>query len=105
METFLDSLRQVPIVAMACATADISRSTVYRHRKLDPAFAEAWDDALEEGIDRLEQLAWKGAEKGETSLLMFLLKAFRPSKFRDMKRSDFQPIEFTLRAIPPAGES
>ena len=105
MPIFLNALKEQPIVKYACDAAQISRSTAYRHRKQSEQFAEEWDDALEVGIDRLEQMAWAEAEGGDKTLLMFLLKAFRPSKFRDMRRNDFQPVEITVTRVDPVPPS
>jgi len=47
-------------------------------------FARAWKAALEFGTDRLEDEAVKRATKGKSDvLLIFMLKARRPEKFRD----------------------
>ena len=54
---FLAALRELPVIAHACKAVGIERSTAYRAREADQAFADAWDDAMEEGIDRAEQEA------------------------------------------------
>ena len=56
---FLAALREVPVIAHACKAVGIERSTAYRARETDLEFAEAWDDAVEEGIDRAEQEAFR----------------------------------------------
>lgn len=58
-EAFLEALRQVPVVARACEAAGIDRPTAYRRRQADKDFAEAWDDALETGVDRAEAEAFR----------------------------------------------
>jgi hypothetical protein len=63
-EAFLEALRRMPVVAYACDTVGIDRSTAYRARQADEAFAEAWDDALETGIDRAEQEAFRRGVHG-----------------------------------------
>jgi hypothetical protein len=73
----------------------------YRLRKTDAEFAELWDEALEEGIQQLEEEARRRAVEGVTvpimyrgeqvasvqefsdTLLIFLLKAKRPEVYRD----------------------
>ncbi len=62
--TFLAALRELPVVAHACKAVGIERSTAYRAREADPEFAQAWDDAMEEGIDRAEQEAFRRAVAG-----------------------------------------
>lgn len=61
---FLEGLRTVPVIRQACQAAGVDRSTAWRARQADEAFAEAWDLALEEGIDRAEQEAFRRAVAG-----------------------------------------
>jgi hypothetical protein len=61
---FLESLRAMPVVAHACAAVGIERSTAYRAREADEGFAQAWDDAMEEGVDRAEGEAYRRAVVG-----------------------------------------
>jgi hypothetical protein len=63
-DAFLAALREVPVVARACGVVGIERSTAYRAREADPAFAEAWDEALEDGVDKAEQEAFRRAVEG-----------------------------------------
>jgi hypothetical protein len=48
-ELFLDHLRKVPIVQVACEKVGVSRNSVYRWKKDDVAFAKEMETALEEG--------------------------------------------------------
>lgn len=112
---FIAALRTVPNVRAACEAADIDRSLAYQQRQRDEAFALAWHDALEEGLDAMERIAHVRATAGqrmtktktvtrklasgdveETTttehenhisdiLLMFLLKRYRP-EFRESFR-------------------
>lgn len=61
---FLAALRQVPIIRHACEAASIERTTAWRARQTDEDFADAWDHAIEEGIDRAEQEAFRRAVAG-----------------------------------------
>lgn len=47
---FLDELRKVPIVQVACEKTGLSRNSVYRWRKEDVEFAKLMDEASAEGI-------------------------------------------------------
>ena len=78
---FLERLRQSPNVSEAARVAGFSRLTAYRMRNSDPEFAANWDDALEEAVDRLEQVAWTRAEKTSDRLIEILLKGHRPEKY------------------------
>jgi hypothetical protein len=61
---FLAALRELPVIAHACKAVDIERSTAYRAREADEGFAKAWDAAMEDGIDRAEQEAFRRAVVG-----------------------------------------
>ena len=100
-EIFLAELARVGIVGAACKKAGIGRSTAYKTYKDDPAFASAWDLALDDAADSMESEAIRrgtegvdkpvyqqGVEVGtireySDTLLIFMLKAVRPEKFRD----------------------
>lgn len=56
---FLAALREYPVVAHACEAVRIERSTAYRARDTDEAFAKDWEDAMETGIDRAEREAFR----------------------------------------------
>ncbi len=47
---FLDELRKVPIVQVACEKTGLSRNSVYRWRKDDKEFLKNMDTALIEGV-------------------------------------------------------
>jgi hypothetical protein len=82
-ELFLSALAEGCSITAACERAVIVRSTAYDWRKTDAAFAAAWDDALEAGTDTLEDEAVTRAKDGSDTLLIFLLKARRPDKYKD----------------------
>lgn len=98
---FLATLRETANVRLAIESAGAARSTAYAHRKSSTTFRDAWDDALDEAVDLLEaearRRAFAGVEepvfyqgvqvgvvrKYSDLLLIFLLKAHRPRKFRE----------------------
>lgn len=105
---FLKVLARTCNVTHAAWSVGISRSRVYDIRKEDAEFAAAWDEAEETAVDSLEGEARRRAlegidepvvyqgtistdEKGQPvtvkrysdTLLMFLLKAHRPEKYRE----------------------
>lgn len=61
---FLAKLREWPVVQAACDAVGIERCTAYRARKANPELAEAWDEAMEAGIDRAEQEAFRRGVEG-----------------------------------------
>ena len=80
---FLSDLAENCNVTNACRAAGVGRNTVYEHRKTDQGFAAAWDDAVEQGIERLELVARNRALTVSDTLAIFLLKAHRPKVYRD----------------------
>lgn len=61
---FLGALREYPSVRHACEVARVNRTTAYRRRGEDKAFADAWDEALEEGREALELELMRRAMRG-----------------------------------------
>lgn len=82
-EAFITALREGLSINGACAAARIGRSTAYEWRADDKAFAAEWDAAVEDGTDCLEDEAVRRAKAQSDTLLIFLLKARRPDKYKD----------------------
>lgn len=98
---FLTTLCETGNVSEAARACKVSRGHAYALRMADPEFATEWMDALEAATDVLEAEARHRAINGveqphfhqgqvtgsvrkySDSLLMFLLKAHRPEKYRD----------------------
>ncbi len=85
---FLADLAKNGNVWAACRAAGIDRKTAYNHRDQSPEFAAAWDVALQDAIDILEAVAAERARKSSDTLLIFLLKAHRPDKYRETVRNE-----------------
>lgn len=85
---FLELLGSTCNVTLSARGAGVDRTTVYNHYKNDPAFAAAWDDAKESAIEELESEAWQRAKKQSDVLMIFLLKANRPEKYRETIRNE-----------------
>lgn len=107
-DAFLSSLRAGLSVSHAARLSGFSRAAWYKHRAADLAFAAAWDDACEEGSDRLEDEAVRRAVEGveqtkgiyhqgqrvatqteieySDTLLIFLLKGRRPDKYAERRK-------------------
>ena len=81
--TFLKALASGDSVTNACNAAGIGRRTAYDWRGDDEDFAAEWSDAVETGTDVLEDVAIRRAIDGSDTLLIFMLKARRPEKFKD----------------------
>lgn len=81
---FLDALRDGNSVAYSAKKAGVTRKTMYVWRKADAEFSEAWDEALDEGTDGLEDEAIKRAKNGSDTLMIFMLKARRREVYADL---------------------
>lgn len=104
-ERFLATLAKTANISQSARAAGVDRATPYRWRD-DPEFAAAWDVALEQALELLEQTAWERAVKGvkepvigrvakdqdgiityvqrySDTLLTTLLKAHKPEKYRE----------------------
>lgn len=89
-QAFLMALAAGQSVTAAAEAAGIDRKTAYRWRDAEPDFAAGWEDALEDGTDRLEDEALRRAFAGSDLLLIFLLKARRPRKYCDRHRVEHE---------------
>ena len=87
-DRFLQLLRHSCSVTTAALGAGVNRTTVYRHRDALPDFAAAWNDEKEAAIEILEAEAWNRARKKSDVLIMFLLKANKPEKYREVSRHE-----------------
>ncbi len=106
-QAFLDALTLHGNVKEACEASGLPRRSVYDWRDADADFAAAWDAALDVAADTMEREAFRRAVEGvdkpvfgslgskmgtgevgrireySDTLLIFLLKAARPEKYRE----------------------
>ena len=99
---FLAAFRETSNVRLACEVAKVGRSSHYRWLEEDSAYREAFDQAKLQAADVLEAEAFRRAVEGVEEqvgwyrgvaggtvrrysdvLLIFLLKALRPEKYRE----------------------
>lgn len=110
---FLKSLAECGNVSIAARQAGLNRSHVYEIRESNEQFAREWDEAMDKAIDTLEAEAWRRARDGvpefvttgkglvmdkegkpvmqnrySDTLLVTLLKAHRPERYRDRASVD-----------------
>jgi hypothetical protein len=76
-EGFLRALADTGSITAAVTAAGTSRTRVYELRKIDPAFAAAWDEAEEIAADRLEHEARRRAVEGVSEPLVSAGKLVR----------------------------
>ncbi|MFA6528371.1 MAG: hypothetical protein WCT46_02415 [Candidatus Gracilibacteria bacterium] len=104
-DAFLDHLRKVPIIQVACEKSGVSRNSVYRWKKEDKIFESEMVDALEEGEalvnDMSESQLLSLIKEKNWPAISFWLRHRNP-KFRDK-------IEVTTKhdneALTPEQES
>lgn len=80
---FLSNLTEGWSVTNAADGIGVSRQALYKLRQEDENFADEWDSAIEEGTDRLEDEAIRRAMGNSDTLMIFMLKARRPQKYKD----------------------
>lgn len=56
-QVLLDQLKTIPNVSLACEKVGLSRNTVYRWCRDDPEFKVRLDEALESGVESVNDLA------------------------------------------------
>jgi hypothetical protein len=69
-------------LTQAAKRAKIERRIHY-HWLRDPDYAEAFAEAREQAGDALEDEAMRRAHAGSDTLVIFLLKGFRPERYRE----------------------
>lgn len=119
-QRFLELLRQRPNIAAAAEDVGISRRTAYKAYHQDPDFAQAWEEALNAGLDDaeealyergvkgwLEPVYYKGEEVGsvrkfsDTCLIRFL-QAHRPNLYAEKyvhRLAEDDPVSEALKAV------
>lgn len=113
----LERLSKTPIVEVACKQAGVPRSTYYRWRKDDGAFAEACDEAIAHSSDLINDMAESQLisaikEKNMTAI-MYWLRHHHPAYIAKIKvdaniKSDQQELtpeqaEMVSQALRLAG--
>ncbi len=96
---FLDELRKVPIVQVACEKTGLSRNSVYRWRNDDAEFRKAMEVAIAEGEELVNdmsegQLLTMIKEKNWSAISFWLRK--RNPKFKDRIEVDVTPKQEEL---------
>lgn len=80
---FIEALRDELSIYAAAKVVGVGRATVYRWRDADPAFDAAIAASQADAIDTLEQSLFRRAKKSDTTAAIFLLKSWRPDKYRE----------------------
>jgi hypothetical protein len=101
---FLTKFATGASVTASAKYAGVVRQTYYDWRENDPEFRELADQAIEMGTDCLEDSATRQAKSGNTTLMVLLLKARRPEKYKDRSSSEFtgpngSPLSIVIERI------
>jgi hypothetical protein len=86
----LDALRERPVLTSALKRARIGRRTYYEWRDADPLFAQAVKDAIEEGLDALEDALIERGLANDTTAAIFMLKSRRRDIYGDKATVDLR---------------
>lgn len=123
LATFLTHLSKTAHVTASAAAAGLDRAWIYGYKKQDPEFSAAWDEAIELGNEFLEDTAIKRATTGverdvyyqgevvgqesvfSDALLMFMLKARRPERFKERTAADINAKVTGAVVVQTAGPS
>ncbi|MAE50887.1 MAG: terminase [Micavibrio sp.] len=111
-ERFLEYLAVTCNVSRSCRMAGVDRSDMYKLRKSDSYFAENWAQAIEIGVQGLEDEMHRRAFEGELitnqngtyrkysdTLAMFLMKAHKPEKYSDRYRTEILSSKKTISSL------
>lgn len=114
---FLAALEETGMVTTSAMAAGVHTETPYAHRDKDPAFAKAWEDALNKYRDRLEIEAYRRAVVGwdeevyqlgnyvgtvhkySDSLLQLKLKRHRPMEYRERLQADLSHTDTNAEKV------
>jgi len=119
-QAVLDALSSGLTVSRACQLANISRWAVKDWKRKDPIFKKLWDEALEAGVDTLEDeairrgrdgygkpLVYQGQLTGDVVIeysdacLIFMLKAKRYADRKEITGKDGSPLMPETKAVIP----
>ena len=117
---FLEAFGRSGNITHAAKQAGVARKLVYQWQEQDDAFAAAFRDAAVRATEVLEREAWRRAKQGiaepvyqhgklvgtvtrySDALLMFLLKARAPEKYRDRVDVQVGPVIKAVAGFDPA---
>ena len=81
---FLENVEKTANIAGSARAVGMSRASAYERKSRDPAFAAAWNEAVENGLDHLEGVLFKRAlndpKNGTTPAIFLLNSSTAPSR-------------------------
>ena len=105
------ALRELPVLLHAAKAVGIDRSTAWRRMEADPDFRAAVDEAMEAGVDRAEQEAFRRGMTGfeepviDKGRLAYRYERYEATDINGLKQEHWrmvldengQPIPLTVR--------
>lgn len=82
-DLWLDAFIKTGTILGACRRTGVCRETVRKWRRDDLDFAKRFEDSDLDITETLETKAMSQAMAGDTTLIIFLLKARKPEMYRD----------------------
>lgn len=106
-EAFLAALREMPVLAHAAKACGIHRATAWNRMQADPDFKVAVEEAMEQGIDRAEQEAFRRGVVGfeepviDKGRLAYAYERYvddgGKEQYRPILDANGQPVPLTVR--------
>jgi hypothetical protein len=111
-QALLEQLKTIPNVSLACEKVGLSRNTVYRWCREDPEFKARLDEALESGVESVNDLAESkliaNINSGSMRAIQYWLdnnkKAYirpRPKNFWDIVDGPGHIAEIVISPVDP----
>lgn len=87
-DVILDALANNPSLGSAARKGRISRRTLWMWRRDNPDFAAECEAAREQGFEALEDALIARGQKSDTTAAIFMLKSWRPDRYRETTRHE-----------------
>lgn len=103
-KAYISALSQTGNWSLSAQIASVDKKTARARYLTSPEFRAACDDAIDTGIDILEAEARRRAMAGSDVLLIFLMKANRPEKYRDQYhvQTSTTPTDYVIDLSAPS---
>jgi len=98
VKPFLEELRKHGNVQLACNVSGISRNSVYEWRRDDPEFRQAWDEAVSEGTDVMNDVA-------QSKLMAKIQEGYFPAITYQLGRCDPRYMQKIITTRDPTNPS
>lgn len=101
-DVFIRSLQQAPNVVIACKKAGIDRDTAYRHKKRFKTFSDAWEEAINSGVESLEAALLSRAVTSSDTLGIYLHKYY--TRDRELNRLQIEKAKAEIESLKKGTE-